>query len=203
MDDSESTQEYSRRRALRLGAGLATGTATVAATGGASAQTDAYGGYLSDAEWEGQTVDASGMDELTISVGAGPQGLQFDPTAVYVEPGTAITWEWTGNGGGHNVVNEGGNFESEVTSEEGFTFEQTFEEGGVTQYFCSPHKTLGMKGVVVVGEENVETDLVAIGGGSSGPNLTAIAAGAGAFSVVSLLGIAAYRSLYEEDTGGL
>jgi hypothetical protein len=38
-----------------------------------------------------------------------------------------------------------------LTDESGFTFEQTFDETGVTKYACVPHKMMGMKGAVVVG----------------------------------------------------
>ncbi|PSP91806.1 halocyanin domain-containing protein, partial [Halobacteriales archaeon QS_4_66_20] len=58
--------------------------------------------------------------------------------------------EWTGEGGGHNVVDEDGKFESEIVSEGGHTFEYTFEESGTTRYYCAPHKASGMKGAVVV-----------------------------------------------------
>ena len=75
----------------------------------------------------------------------------FAPAAVRVSPGTTVVWEWTGNGGTHNVVNrEDGLFESELTVSEGHTFEYTFEESGEYRYVCIPHETLGMVGVVVV-----------------------------------------------------
>jgi hypothetical protein len=37
-------------------------------------------------------------------------------------------------------------------TEQGATFEYTFEEEGTYDYFCIPHKTLGMIGRVVCGE---------------------------------------------------
>ncbi|TKX53002.1 halocyanin, partial [Halorubrum sp. SP3] len=51
----------------------------------------------------GSYTDARGQDEVTISVGAGSNGLAFDPTLVWVDEGTTVTWEWTGAGGSHNV----------------------------------------------------------------------------------------------------
>ncbi|MFC6757522.1 plastocyanin/azurin family copper-binding protein [Halomicroarcula sp. GCM10025894] len=54
-------------------------------------------------------------------------------------------------GSQHNVVaEEGASFESEQTTEEGFTFEETFEETGVVTYYCTPHEGIGMKGALVV-----------------------------------------------------
>ena len=116
--------------------------------------------YLGDANnYEGSVEDLTGEDSVTVQVGAG-NGLAFGPAAIQVDPGTTVTWEWTGEGGGHNVVDEDGKFESEIVSEGGHTFEYTFEESGTTLYYCAPHKGSGMKGAVVVGDGG--------GGGGSG-----------------------------------
>lgn len=108
-----------------------------------------YGGWFDGANNYEQTVDATGQDEVTVDVGAG-DGLSFGPAAVAVSPGTTVVWEWTGQGGGHNVAAESGDFESETVSEEGHTFEYTFEETGTYEYVCTPHSSVGMKGAVVV-----------------------------------------------------
>ncbi len=206
MDEHESVPAMSRRRALKAGAGTAAGAATlgIAGTGAASAQADAYDGYLADAEWDGNTVDASEMDEIVVDVGA-VDGLQFDPPAIYVEPGTTIEWVWTGDGGAHNVVHDVDDIifdsrdehDGDMIDEAGFTYEYTFEEEdeGAHPYVCTPHRTLEMKGVVVVGEEHVETDLVGFGEAAEGLNMGSVAAGTAVFSVVALLGVAAYREL--------
>ncbi|MFD1595817.1 plastocyanin/azurin family copper-binding protein [Haloplanus litoreus] len=44
----------------------------------------------------------------------------------------------------------GGAFESQLSAEEGFTFERTFSSTDTYTYVCTPHRTLGMKGAVVV-----------------------------------------------------
>lgn len=103
--------------------------------------------------WDGDVADETGQDEIVIAVGAGPNGFQFGPAGVRVDAGTTVVWEWTGQGGGHNVSSEGASdfeFESERTDEEGFTFEQTFEEEGLAAYVCTPHRAQGMYGAVVV-----------------------------------------------------
>jgi halocyanin-like protein len=114
-----------------------------------------YGGWLSDVpNYDGTTVDATGQDEATVRVGTqtteGPYG--FGPPAVHVDPGTTVVWEWTGAGGDHNVVDQDGAFESDLTDESGFTFSHTFEETGLYKYYCAPHEPLGMKGAVAVGD---------------------------------------------------
>jgi halocyanin-like protein len=111
-----------------------------------------YGEFVDDIpNYEG-TLDLRGEDEVAVAVGAGDNGLQFEPPAIMVDPGTEVVWEWTGEGGEHNVVSESGEeFESDLTDEEGFTFEHTFEdEGQVTEYVCTPHEAQGKKGVVAV-----------------------------------------------------
>jgi len=206
--DHHHTTGLTRRRALALGAGAAVGATALGATGSATAQQDAYDGYLAEEpEWDGNTVDASEMDEVEVSVGAG-DGLRFRPQAIYVEPGTTIDWVWTGEGGAHNVYhdvddqifNSQNEHDGDQIDEAGFTYSFTFEDEheGAHPYVCTPHRSLQMKGVVVVGEENVETDLVGFGEedeAGTGP----IIAGAAAFSVVTLLGVAAYRELVGDE----
>jgi halocyanin-like protein len=70
---------------------------------------------------------------------------------VAVSTGTTVVWEWTGEGGAHNVVAEDGTFDSgETVTEAGTTFEYTFEEAGTYTYVCTPHEAVGMKGAVYV-----------------------------------------------------
>jgi halocyanin-like protein len=211
MDDSDTPTSYTRRGVLKACAGTAVGLTALQAASPASAQTDAYGGSReAEGTGGGETADASGMDEVTVQVGVqgnnGPNA--FGPAAVYVEPGTTIHWDWTGDGG-HNVIGEGEaesfidsreETESDIPQSPETTYEETFDEEGVYRYFCQPHKPLGMKGVVVVGEDNVETDLVPYGEENEGFGMTAAAAGTATFGVISLLGVAAYRELVGEPT---
>jgi len=126
-------------------------------SGGGSEAPAEVGSYLEENEangYDGSVVDETDSDSVTIAVGAGGQGLAFDPAAVVVSAGTEVTWEWTGEGGGHNVeVNEGPTeFTSETVEEEGHTFSQELEAGNYL-YQCGPHSTLGMHGAVIVEEE--------------------------------------------------
>lgn len=139
---------------------VAGSTALVATSGSASAQeVPEFGSYLSDARlYDGGVDDVRGETSVTVDVGAGSEGVAFDPPTVWIDPGTTVTWEWTGEGGGHNVVPEEGpaGFEhEEVVSEEGTTYEYEFTEGdaGITTYKCIPHESLGMKGGVAVGDD--------------------------------------------------
>ncbi len=97
-------------------------------------------------------VDETGSSEVTVEVGAeGNNGaFAFGPAAVKVSKGTKVVWEWTGEGGSHNVAAEGGEFKSETVGEEGHTFLHTFDSTGKFKYACTPHEAMGMKGAIVV-----------------------------------------------------
>jgi halocyanin-like protein len=217
MDTSEA-ESYTRRGLLRAGAGVAAAGTVAGATGTASAQGSVYGGHFSNTDnFGGMTADATGNDEVIIKVGAAGNGQNqaFNPPAVLVDPGTTITWEWTGNGGPHNVVHDpevdpnrseavfnsqGTAHEGVAIAEQGTTFEHTFEDAGsFFPYVCTPHRSLGMKGVVVVGEDNAQTDLEAYSLGVEELDTSPIWGGAFAFGLVSFLGVAAYRSLVDNE----
>ena len=155
-----------RRDFLRTAGGAAGGTAAVATGaagpaiaaeegGGGGAPEPDFGGYLAEAAgYDGTVVDLRGEDEPTVTVGGSANGgLSFEPPAVHVDNGATLVWEWSGEGGSHNVVADDGSFESELTGEAGFTFEQTFEEDGIYNYYCEPHRAAGMLGSVVVGTD--------------------------------------------------
>lgn len=209
--DQDITGPMTRRSLLKRAGGAATvGAVGAGAAGTAGAQSDMYGGYLSDTgNFDGTTADATGMDTITVSVGAGNQGLFYDPAAVVVEPGTTVQFEWTGNGGAHNVYNDDALgsvderlFESgSPVDATGVQYEFTFEGGdtGMHPYACSPHKALGMRGVIVVGEDNVQGDITPFGAEEETLNSIAIFGGAAVFGTTALLGLSAYREMFSED----
>lgn len=120
-------------------------------TGGGGEQ-PSFDGWLADTSNYDGVEDVTGQEGATVMVGAEGNGgnLAFEPAAVRIDAGTTVTWEWTGQGGSHNVKHQDGNFESEYHDQEGATFEHTFEEAGTYKYLCVPHQSQGMKGVVVV-----------------------------------------------------
>jgi halocyanin-like protein len=151
-------------------AAAATGTASAASSnessgGGGGGGPPDFGGYLDGANnYEGSVVDARGQSEVTVDVGAG-NGLAFGPAAVHVDNGATVVWEWTGEGGNHNVVHTDEVFNSGSPAASG-PFEYTFEEDGIYNYFCSPHRQSGMLGSVVVGSDYPTIDT----GGNAGPS---------------------------------
>lgn len=117
-------------------------------------------GYPDVDEWvvqtsnfDGTVADATGSNTATVTVGATGNGgeFAFDPPVLKVSPGTTVAWEWTGNGGAHNVVFRDADISSgEVVPEPGVNFEHTFESAGTYLYNCEPHYALAMRGAVVV-----------------------------------------------------
>ena len=113
--------------------------------------------YLADARlYDGTIMDYTGQDEVTVAVGAGDVGFAFDPAAIRIDAGTTVVWEWTGEGGGHNVASAENNeveFDNgETISEEGYTFERSFDNAGNQLYECTPHRANGMLGAIEVVE---------------------------------------------------
>ena len=103
--------------------------------------------------YDGSLADRTGTESVTIDVGGGDQGLAFDPPVVRVDAGTEVVWEWTGEGGAHNVVSTDSPEEfanEDVTDEAGHTWSQTFEQTGTYFYYCQPHKPIGMHGAIIV-----------------------------------------------------
>src|SRR6056297_3185964 len=113
--------------------------------------------YLSEARmYEGTIMDFTGQDEVTVEVGTGDVGFAFSPAAIRIDAGTTVVWEWTGEGGAHNVASVEGSaseFDNgESVSEEGYTFERSFDSAGTQLYQCTPHQANGMLGAIEVVE---------------------------------------------------
>lgn len=115
----------------------------------------------SDDRYDGDIQDQREESEVTIDVGAegNGNGYAFGPSAVAVSSGTEVLWEWTGEGGTHNVVaapdDQLGESDYEFSSgdpvsEAGTEYTFTFDESGIALYHCEPHLSLGMKGSIVV-----------------------------------------------------
>lgn len=171
----QSDSRLTRRRYLQAAgaAAVASGLAGCSGDGGDGGDEPLSGeDYPAVEEWltetevgaaapnyDGTIVNRRGQDTVDVGVGTGDTGIEFGPAAVAVSPGTTIRWEWTGNGGEHNVEAEPedqiGESDYEFSSgdpvdAEGETFERTLDEAGIALYHCEPHLAVGMKGAVVV-----------------------------------------------------
>ena len=89
----------------------------------------------------------------------GKEKMLYGQDVVKIEVGQTITW--TPDSKGHNVqfvsVPEG---VEKVKSKLSKEFSYTFEQEGVYLYVCTPHASMGMIGVVVVGDSDVNLDEV-------------------------------------------
>lgn len=89
----------------------------------------------------------------------------FDPIGLHVDPGDTVTW--VNKSGDHSTTSytkdnprydgqrlipeDADSWDSGVLEGDGATFSYTFDVEGTYDYFCKPHKTLGMVGRVVCG----------------------------------------------------
>ena len=89
----------------------------------------------------------------------GKEKMLYGQDVARVEVGQTITW--TPDSKGHNVqfvsVPEG---VEKVKSKLSKEFSYTFEQEGVYLYACTPHASMGMIGMVIVGESDVNLDEV-------------------------------------------
>ena len=89
----------------------------------------------------------------------GKEKMLYGQDVAKIEVGQTITW--TPDSKGHNVqfvsVPEG---VEKVKSKLSKEFSYTFEQEGVYLYVCTPHASMGMIGVVVVGDSDVNLDEV-------------------------------------------
>jgi len=160
-----------RRDFIRTAVGSAAATTAVAAGSGTAAAQTVQPDFTELEGIDGGIEDLRGESEVTVEVGASGNGgnVAFSPAGIWIDPGTTVTWEWTGEGGDHNVVATDGPapLESELIGEAGATYEFEFTEdhAGITNYQCEPHASLGMLGAVAVGED---VPTVEVGGSSGG-----------------------------------
>ena len=89
----------------------------------------------------------------------GKEKMLYGQDVAKIDVGQTITW--TPDSKGHNVqfvsVPEG---VEKVKSKLSKEFSYTFEQEGVYLYVCTPHASMGMIGVVIVGESDVNLDEV-------------------------------------------
>lgn len=118
-----------------------------------SGETHTVGGHsgqgpVAHAEVKMQTIDS---------------GQHFHPHVAWVEPGGTVTFHnesgahtatayHPANGKSQRIPEDADPFDSGLLTEEGATWEHTFETEGVYDIYCVPHEQMGMIGTVVVGK---------------------------------------------------
>ncbi|WP_135828461.1 plastocyanin/azurin family copper-binding protein [Halorussus halobius] len=134
-------------------------------TAGAETTADEDGATTEGSETTAGAETTAGGGTRTVAMITEGDEYYFDPIGLFVEPGTTV--EWVNESGSHSATAyDEGTGGAEVTripedaepwdsgtfTEEGATFSYTFEVEGTYDYFCIPHKTLGMVGRVVCGQ---------------------------------------------------
>lgn len=137
-------------------------TAGVAATAGL---TGLAGCSSSNPESNGSTDTPSNGATNTVLMVTEGSDYYFDPIGLLVESGATVTFEIDSGSHSATAYQEGNGpasvtripddaeaWDSGTLSEQGATFQHTFETTGTFDYFCTPHKSLDMVGRIVVDE---------------------------------------------------
>jgi halocyanin-like protein len=116
--------------------------------------------WLSNTDtYEGEILDYQDESNVVIQVGAESSNsgnFAFDPPAIRIAEGTDVQWQWSGEGGQHNVVERYGAFDSGTPDDSsGRTWSRTFDTPGVYMYRCENHGgSLGGRGAIIVESSN-------------------------------------------------
>jgi len=151
--------DMERRRILKTAGFLAAGGVTSLAGCSSSGNGDENGNESTTNKTEG-TGGAN-----TVMMVTDGSDYYFDPIGLFVESGETVTFEIQSGSHSATAYKEGTSlaevtripngaeaFNSGTLSEQGATYKHTFETTGTYDYFCIPHKSLGMVGRIVVGE---------------------------------------------------
>jgi len=137
------------------------GVATAGVTGVAAAQSTSGSTSGSDP----RTGSGTKSDPYVVDM-VGTSDVYFDPVGLFVEKGDYVKWQI--KSGGHsttsytkgnpreqagNLVPKGAKgWDSGVLKKKGASFTHQFTVEGTYDYYCIPHKTLGMVGRIVCGK---------------------------------------------------
>jgi plastocyanin len=112
--------------------------------------------------WLATLLLASNATAATFDVDVGGNDPSFNPADLSIQVGDTVRWTWRSVGVFHSVTSgangtSDGLFDS-GTQRDPFTFSFTFPNAGTFDYFCRPHYSMGMTGVVrVVGSATPST----------------------------------------------
>jgi len=163
------THRLTRRRVLAVGTATALAAVAGCASGSASDDTTTTTTTADSPTEHGhggghETMPSSPSSSAEVAMVSGSDGHHFDPHVVWVEPGGTVTW--VNESGSHTstayhpdnsdhprrIPAAADAWDSGLFTASGATYEHTFTEPGVYDYYCAPHEGVGMIGSVVVGE---------------------------------------------------
>jgi len=93
--------------------------------------------------------------EHTVLVGS-PGAFDFSPSDLTIASGDTVNWVWVGgshtvtSGTGPTAPNAGAEFDSGTRFNPPGPFSHTFNSAGDFPYYCAPHVSFGMTGIIRV-----------------------------------------------------
>ena len=180
----------SRRGFLRGTAGAA---AVAGASGTAVAQEEGGGGTETGGGGGGGGTQTVNLVDFAYEPGT--------EEPLYITPGTTVEFVWETST--HNIVvdsqPEGAGWEGhEPIENTGFTYSHTFETAGTYEFYCQPHRDLGMVGTIIVNEQGAPAEE----GGGGGPAIPDSAKSLGLASSVALGSTLALAYVFLKYGGG-
>ena len=81
--------------------------------------------------------------------------LRFNPESITINEGDSVNFLWSGELLPHNSVEENGVFDSgDAERDVDYTYTFDFDQAGTYNFFCEPHQSVGMKGLITVLDVN-------------------------------------------------
>ena len=81
--------------------------------------------------------------------------LRFNPESITINEGDSVNFLWSGELLPHNSVEENGVFDSgDAERDVDYTYTIDFNQAGTYDFFCEPHQSVGMEGVITVLDVN-------------------------------------------------
>ncbi len=77
------------------------------------------------------------------------EDMKFVPEITEIKTGETVRWINESNQS-HNVFAKDKAFKSTMLPKKGDIYEHTFKTAGEFDYYCQPHRMMGMKGTVIV-----------------------------------------------------
>ena len=87
--------------------------------------------------------------------------MVYSQELVHVDSGDVVVWFPTSKGHNVEIVAAPEGFDIPKKSKNGKEVSITFDVPGIYYYWCTPHKGMGMIGLVVVGEDTSNKDAIA------------------------------------------
>ena len=95
------------------------------------------------------SIDENNSEVHTITVDG--TNLRFYPDSLTINEGDSVRFLWGGELLPHNSVEENGVFDSgEPEREVDYLYNFDFDQAGTYDFFCEPHQSVGMDGVITV-----------------------------------------------------